>query len=103
MPESGSSWADSSPHDEIVEIHSTAGRSSRRRHRRRTCKLSAAEEQRGLSVMNGWPTQEANQQESSPDERTTLLLKNIPPTCTTQMLVHMLNSQGFEGCYNFVY
>jgi RNA recognition motif-containing protein len=53
--------------------------------------------------MNGWPTQEPSQQENSPDERTTLLLKNIPPSCTTAMLVDMLNSQGFEGCYNFVY
>lgn len=103
MPENRSSWADSVPHDDIVEIHATAGRSSRRRHRRRTCKLSAAEEQRGLCVMNGWPTQEPNQQENSPDERTTLLLKNIPPSCTTAMLVDMLNSQGFDGCYNFVY
>lgn len=101
MPDGGSSWVD--PQEEIQEVQLTAGRSSRRRHRRRTCKLSAAEEQRGLSVTNGWPTQEANQQESSPDERTTLLLKNIPPSCTTQMLVHVLNSQGFEGSYNFVY
>lgn len=105
MPETSTSWADAvqQPCDEIVEIPSTAGRSSRRRHRRRTCKLSAAEEQRSLCVMNGWSAQEPNQQDSSPDERTTLLLKNIPPSCTTAMLVEMLNSQGFEGCYNFVY
>jgi hypothetical protein len=105
MPEISTSWADAvqQPCDEVVEIPATAGRSSRRRHRRRTCKLSAAEEQRSLCVMNGWPAQEPNQQNSNPDERTTLLLKNIPHSCTTAMLVEMLNSQGFEGCYNFVY
>lgn len=104
MPENSSSWAEASlwSCDEIVEIHG-AGRSSRRRHRRRTCKLSAAEEQNGLCIMNGWPAQEPNQQEDKSDERTTLLLKNIPPTCTTAMLVDMLNSQGFDGSYNFVY
>jgi hypothetical protein len=104
MTDNSSSWADVPvAQEDTAEAHSTTGRSSRRRHRRRTCKLSAAEEQRGLCVMNGWPTQEPNQQENSPDERTTLLLKNIPPSCTTAMLVEVLNSQGFDGCYNFVY
>lgn len=104
MSEKTPSWADSvqQPHDEIADIDLTFGKSSRRR-RRRTCKWSAAEEQRGVCVTNGRPTQEPDQQENSPDERTTLLLKNIPPSCTTAMLVDMLNSQGFEGCYNFVY
>lgn len=104
MPDNSSSWTDTTqwPCDEMVEI-SGAGRSSRRRHRRRTCKLSAAEEQNGLCMMNGWPTQESNQEEDKVDERTTLLLKNIPPSCTTAELVDMLNSQGFEGSYNFVY
>lgn len=55
-----------------------------------------------MCIANGW-TQEPNQQEVKVDERTTLLLKNIPPSCTTAMLVDMLNAQGFDGSYNFVY
>lgn len=103
MPENSSTWSDAAQWncDEVVELQGT-GRSSRRRHRRRTCKLSAAEEQKGLCITNGWPMQELNEEEE-PDERTTLLLKNIPSCCTTAMLVEMLNSQGFEGSYNFVY
>jgi hypothetical protein len=62
--------------------------------------LPVADEQ---SVTKGWPAPEPSQEETSPTERTTLLLKNIPSSCTTSMLVDMLNSQGFEGCYNFVY
>jgi len=39
----------------------------------------------------------------TPDEQTTLILKNIPSSCTTAMLVDMLNSEGFKGSYDFVY
>jgi len=60
------------------------------------------EEQRGLFVMNGEHMQEADQQ-SLTAEQTTLLLKNLPPSCTTAALVDMLNSQGFQGSYNFAY
>jgi len=99
VPKTVSSWADE-PVVQCEETQSTAGRSSRRRHRRRTSRLPAADEQ---SVTKGWPVQEPSEEETSPDERTTLLLKNIPSSCTTAMLVDMLNSQGFEGRYNFVY
>jgi len=89
--------------EEIVESHVTVGRSSRRRHRRRSSKSSAAEEQSSVCHTNDQHAEKPKRQENSPDERTTLVLKNIPPSCTTAMLVDMLNLQGFEGCYNFVY
>lgn len=46
-------------------------------------------------------------QEETPEvveeERTTLLLKNLPSTCTTEVLVELLDGEGFVGCFDFAY
>jgi len=34
---------------------------------------------------------------------TTLLIRNIPMTCTNTMLINELHSQGFQGVYDFFY
>jgi hypothetical protein len=39
----------------------------------------------------------------SPEEFTTLMLRNLPNTYTRDMLVDLLNSEGFAGMFNFVY
>lgn len=36
-------------------------------------------------------------------ERTTIILRNLPLECTRDMLLHILDSQGFWGCYNFLH
>merc|ERR1719421_235604 len=38
-----------------------------------------------------------------PDQRTTVMLRNLPATYTRTMLVEMLNSEGFGEAYDFVY
>lgn len=40
---------------------------------------------------------------SSNMNRTNVLLRNIPSRFTREMLVKMLDSEGFEACYNFIY
>lgn len=37
------------------------------------------------------------------DERTTLMLRNLPNQYTRDMLIQMLNKEGFAGKYHFVY
>jgi len=37
------------------------------------------------------------------DDMTTILLKNIPYHYTRQMVLQWLNSEGFEGSFDFVY
>lgn len=41
---------------------------------------------------------------SVPDEeKTTIMLRNIPNNYTRQMLLDLLDEQGFKNCYDFVY
>lgn len=37
------------------------------------------------------------------EARTTILVKNLPSTETTETLVELLNSEGFAGCFDFAY
>jgi len=37
------------------------------------------------------------------DRRTTLMMSNLPNDYTRDMLVQMLDKEGFAGCYDFVY
>jgi len=39
----------------------------------------------------------------SPEDFTTLMLRNLPNTYTRDMLVDLLDSEGFAGMFNFVY
>jgi len=36
-------------------------------------------------------------------DRTTLMLRNLPNDYTRSMLLELLDTQGFAGCYNFIY
>lgn len=36
-------------------------------------------------------------------KKTTLMLKNLPNDYTREMLIDLLNTQGCEGCFDFVY
>eukprot|EP00928_Gymnodinium_smaydae_P053190 TRINITY_DN37235_c0_g1_i1.p1 TRINITY_DN37235_c0_g1~~TRINITY_DN37235_c0_g1_i1.p1 ORF type:complete len:505 (+),score=84.68 TRINITY_DN37235_c0_g1_i1:95-1609(+) len=40
---------------------------------------------------------------SAADTRTTVMLQNLPNCYTQDMLIEMLDSEGYRGCYNFVY
>jgi len=40
---------------------------------------------------------------SKEPERTTIILRNLPLECTRDMLLHILDSEGFWGCYNFLH
>eukprot|EP00928_Gymnodinium_smaydae_P065111 TRINITY_DN4829_c0_g1_i1.p1 TRINITY_DN4829_c0_g1~~TRINITY_DN4829_c0_g1_i1.p1 ORF type:complete len:396 (-),score=63.07 TRINITY_DN4829_c0_g1_i1:107-1240(-) len=43
-------------------------------------------------------------QESVPlEQRTTVMLRNLPNNYTSDMLIEMINSEGFQGKYDFVY
>merc|ERR1712232_468628 len=35
--------------------------------------------------------------------RTTLLIKNLPGSCNTEILAKLLDDEGFAGCYDFAY
>lgn len=37
------------------------------------------------------------------EQRTTLILRNVPYSCTQDHLFNLLNSQGFECCFDFLY
>lgn len=37
------------------------------------------------------------------DVRTTVILKNLPPGCSRTNLLHVLDTEGFEGQYDFLY
>mmetsp|Transcript_67349 Transcript_67349/g.206263 ORF Transcript_67349/g.206263 Transcript_67349/m.206263 type:complete len:255 (-) Transcript_67349:318-1082(-) len=37
------------------------------------------------------------------DRRTTLMMRNLPNNYTRDMLVRLLDDEGFAGCYDFVY
>jgi len=37
------------------------------------------------------------------DERTTIMVRNLPNNYSRDMFIEMLDAEGFEGCYNFVY
>jgi len=37
------------------------------------------------------------------DRRTTLMMRNLPNSYTRDMLVRLLDDEGFAGCYDFVY
>jgi len=37
------------------------------------------------------------------DGRTTLMMRNLPNNYTREMLLAMLDDQGFAGCYDFIY
>merc|ERR1712070_450504 len=41
--------------------------------------------------------------EVAEEERTTLLLKNLPRACTTESLAELLHDEGFVGCFDFAY
>eukprot|EP00448_Togula_jolla_P023368 CAMPEP_0170574166 /NCGR_PEP_ID=MMETSP0224-20130122/3153_1 /TAXON_ID=285029 /ORGANISM="Togula jolla, Strain CCCM 725" /LENGTH=262 /DNA_ID=CAMNT_0010896801 /DNA_START=14 /DNA_END=802 /DNA_ORIENTATION=- len=45
---------------------------------------------------NEWPLDTA-------EETTTLMLRRIPPRCTQQRLMHVINKVGFQGRYDFLY
>ena len=40
---------------------------------------------------------------SDPDRRTTMMLRNMPNNYTRSMVVAMLDKEGFNGDYNFLY
>jgi hypothetical protein len=42
-------------------------------------------------------------EEQSVEGFTTVMIKNVPVDCSTAMVVHLLDEQGFRGQYNFVY
>lgn len=37
------------------------------------------------------------------DNRTTLMIRNLPPDFTRQMLEELLDEEGFAACYDFIY
>lgn len=37
------------------------------------------------------------------NERTTVMLRNLPNDYTREMLLNLLHEEGFEGCYDFLY
>jgi len=39
----------------------------------------------------------------APDPNTTVMLRNVPNDYTREMLCSLLDSNGFESCYNFLY
>lgn len=39
----------------------------------------------------------------SQQQRTTVMLRNVPKSLTTEKLMDLLNDAGFEGCYDLVY
>jgi len=41
--------------------------------------------------------------EAAPLPRTTVMMRNIPNTLTREMLLDIINTEGFVGCYDFVY
>merc|ERR1711977_264384 len=41
--------------------------------------------------------------EAAPLSRTTVMMRNIPNTLTRDMLLDIINTEGFVGCYDFVY
>lgn len=53
--------------------------------------------------MCGITTTPMSGQACDEDDRTTLMLRNLPNDCTRDILLDMLNSEGFRGAYDFVY
>jgi len=49
------------------------------------------------------PTPKLQTERKSKKARTTLMLRNLPNNYTRDMLLQMLDSQGFSGYYDFVY
>lgn len=59
---------------------------------------------RGSNRASPWgPQTEQPVAEDGEEARTTLLLKNIPESCNTALLVELLNARGFQCQYNFAY
>eukprot|EP00928_Gymnodinium_smaydae_P014878 TRINITY_DN1545_c1_g2_i1.p1 TRINITY_DN1545_c1_g2~~TRINITY_DN1545_c1_g2_i1.p1 ORF type:complete len:312 (+),score=46.27 TRINITY_DN1545_c1_g2_i1:51-986(+) len=52
---------------------------------------------------NSGSTNESDARDVPDDERTTLMLRNLPNNYTSSMLVTMLDFEGFAGKYDFVY
>jgi len=48
-------------------------------------------------------SEEAGVKEKQDVPRTTAMLRNLPPEYTSQMLLDLLNTEGFSGLYTFVY
>jgi len=65
------------------------------------------------STMPGWSAQWADQgimdctdveaAEDGQEWRTTVMLRNMPNNYTRDMLLELVNSMGFTGCYDFAY
>merc|ERR1711959_226021 len=92
--------------------------SLRRDAKRAELAAAALRAQMRLEAMEGQPVQDPvqgsytrhsyrnkhNQPEiDSVQEPTTLMLRNIPNNFTREMLLNMLNTEGFAGKYDFVY
>jgi hypothetical protein len=72
-------------------VHNTSLRPSRER----TLTMADRLRSRQASTSMAWKT--------SHQFRTTLMLKNIPNDYTRDMFLDILDSNGFRGCYDFVY
>jgi hypothetical protein len=49
-----------------------------------------------------WSANKASSQ-TTEEEQTTVMLRNLPNDYTRDMLITLLESQGFSGCFDFVY
>lgn len=56
-------------------------------------------------VAQNFPARSAQKKKSksNKDNRTTLMIQNVPSKCTNNMMVEMLDTAGFSGKYDFVY
>lgn len=79
-----------------------APEASKGRRRRRGGKEAAAVAE-GRQTAQGMAQGMAQAQGSAEPERTTLMLRNLPNNYTRDMIMEMLDAEGFKGQYDFLY